>query len=317
MNGCKITLISTLCIALTSLATAQNTAHLRSGSVDVIAHRGASAYAPENTIAAFALAHQMGADWFELDCTLTRDDEIIVIHDDTVDRTTNGTGSVFELTLADLKKLDAGTWKNPKYAGERLPTLDESLNFARDRIGVYIEIKDSDNDTDLRRTLLKLSENADTTSPEWRKTMMERIESSGTRNFALTRKVIDTIRQLQLEKDVVIQSFSPIACAIALAEAPDIRTEFLGEDTREAPENWEFAVRWVNILNPPGFNPNKRAMMLHRSNIGDIRDLGKTIGVWTVDGRRDMIQFAQWGVTALITNRPDFCIHVLQENGIR
>lgn len=317
MNSNNIAVLSTLCIALTSLSTAQNTSHLRSGSVDVIAHRGASAYAPENTIAAFGLAHEMGADWFELDCTLTLDDEIIVIHDDTVDRTTDGTGSVFQLTLADLKKLDAGTWKNPKYAGERLPTLHESLNFARDRIGVYIEIKDSNDDKDLRRTLLKLSENADTSSPGWRKTMMDNIESSGTRNFALTRKVIECIRELELEKDVVIQSFSPVVCAVAQTEAPDIRTEFLGEDLKENPENWEYALRWVNILDPAGFNPNKRAMMLHRSRIRDIRDLGKTIGVWTVDGRRDMIQFAQWGVNALITNRPDFCIKVLQENGIR
>ena len=314
----KRQIVATLCLAgFAATAWGQDTSHLRSDSVDVIAHRGASAYAPENTIAAFGLAHEMGADWFELDCTLTRDDEIIVIHDDTVDRTTDGTGLVVELTLAELKKLDAGTWKDPKYAGERLPTLDESLNFARDRIGVYIEIKDSDDDTALRDEILKLSEIIDTDAPHWRATVMDKIEMSGTRNFALTRKTIECVRELGFEKDVVIQSFSPIVCAVAMTEAPEIRTEFLGEDTREDPENWEDVVRWVDILDPAGFNPNKRAMMLHRSRIGVIRDHGRTIGVWTIDGRRDMIQFAQWGVNALFTNRPDFCLNVLQENGIR
>ena len=93
------------------------------GSVDVIAHRGASAYAPENTLAAFHLASEMNADWFELDCTLTQDGEIIVIHDDTIDRTTPAEGRVADLALAELKALDAGSWRDPEFADERLPTL--------------------------------------------------------------------------------------------------------------------------------------------------------------------------------------------------
>ena len=189
-----VTILSLALFAVT--AWGQDTSHLRSDSVDVIAHRGASAYAPENTIAAFGLAHEMGADWFELDCTLTRDDEIIVIHDDTVDRTTDGTGRVVELTLEDLKKLDAGTWKDPKYAGERLPTLLESLNFARDRIGVYIEIKDSDDDTALRNEILKLSEITDTDSPHWREIVMDKIEMSGTRSDLILKYKITCLATL-------------------------------------------------------------------------------------------------------------------------
>ncbi len=74
------------------------------GRVDVIAHRGARAYAPENTLAAFALAAEMGADWFELDCRLTLDGEVIVIHDDTIERTTGAEGVVSEMTLAELRR---------------------------------------------------------------------------------------------------------------------------------------------------------------------------------------------------------------------
>ena len=121
----------------------------------VIAHRGASAYAPENTLAAFQLASDMKADWFELDCTLTKDGEVIVIHDDTVDRTTPAEGRVADLTLAELKTLDAGTWRDPEFADERLPTLGESLDFAKGKIGVYIEIKDSDDDSALREQILE------------------------------------------------------------------------------------------------------------------------------------------------------------------
>src|ERR1035437_6734016 len=95
-------------------------------AVGVIAHRGASAYAPENTLAAFDLASQMRAGWFELDCMLTRDGQVVVIHDDTLDRTTNGHGPVAAMTLAELKRLDAGSWKGPMFAGQRLPALAEA-----------------------------------------------------------------------------------------------------------------------------------------------------------------------------------------------
>src|SRR5688500_16528220 len=93
----------------------------------VIAHRGASSYAPENTLAAFDLAIEMGARHLELDVHLTRDDHVVVIHDDTVDRTTGGVGPVAEQTLAELKSLDAGSWFGEKFAGQRIPTFAEVL----------------------------------------------------------------------------------------------------------------------------------------------------------------------------------------------
>ncbi len=128
------------------------------GEVNVIAHRGASAYAPENTLAAFSLAADMGAHWFELDCTLTKDGEVIVIHDDTIDRTTGVEGVVAEMTLAELKRYDAGSWFDAKFAGERLPMLGEALDLGKDRrIGVYIEIKDSDDDRALNSQLMALA----------------------------------------------------------------------------------------------------------------------------------------------------------------
>lgn len=90
----------------------------------IIAHRGASAYAPENTLAAFELALRQFADGIELDAKLTRDGHIVVIHDQTVDRTTMHTGNVKNLTLAQLRKMDAGSHFDIAFAGETIPTLD-------------------------------------------------------------------------------------------------------------------------------------------------------------------------------------------------
>ena len=107
----------------------------------IIAHRGASSYAPENTIAAFDLALQMGARHLELDVHLSRDDHLVVIHDDTVDRTTNGTGSVASQTLVALQALDAGAWFGDAFVGARLPTLGEVLTRYHGRAHLHIELK--------------------------------------------------------------------------------------------------------------------------------------------------------------------------------
>jgi glycerophosphoryl diester phosphodiesterase len=107
----------------------------------VIAHRGASSYAPENTLAAFDLALRMGARHLELDVESTRDDRVVVIHDDTVDRTTDGSGPVTEHTLAALRALDAGSWFDARFAGERIPTLDDVLERYRGRAHLHVEIK--------------------------------------------------------------------------------------------------------------------------------------------------------------------------------
>lgn len=100
----------------------------------IIAHRGASAHAPENTMAAFQLALEMAADGIELDAMLAKDGEVVVIHDESIDRTTNGTGAVRDLTLEELKKLDAG-------GGEKLPSLDEVLTRFAGRFLINIELK--------------------------------------------------------------------------------------------------------------------------------------------------------------------------------
>ena len=107
----------------------------------VLGHRGASGYAPENTLEAFKLAMDMGADGFELDVHLSKDGELVVIHDETVDRTTDGTGFVGEMTLAELKALDASNHKEV-YKGAKIPTLAEVYDLIRDTNHIVnVEIK--------------------------------------------------------------------------------------------------------------------------------------------------------------------------------
>lgn len=107
----------------------------------IIAHRGASLEAPENTLAAFSLALQLGARMIELDVRQCRAGEVVVIHDETVGRTTDGEGAVADLTLPELRALDAGSWKDPAFRGERIPTLEEALLQIGDRAAVAIDIK--------------------------------------------------------------------------------------------------------------------------------------------------------------------------------
>lgn len=107
----------------------------------VIAHRGASSYAPENTLAAFDLALEMGARHLELDVHLSADGHIVVIHDDNVQRTTDGDGPVAGLSLGQLRGLDAGSWFAPRYRGQRIPTFAEVLERYAGRAHLHVEIK--------------------------------------------------------------------------------------------------------------------------------------------------------------------------------
>jgi glycerophosphoryl diester phosphodiesterase len=107
----------------------------------VIGHRGAAGYAPENTMVAFERGMALRVDAIELDVHPTSDGHLVVIHDPTLERTTNGKGFVFQHTLAQLRELDAGSWFDSSFAGERIPTFREVLEWAHGRTKVVIEIK--------------------------------------------------------------------------------------------------------------------------------------------------------------------------------
>jgi len=200
----------------------------------VIAHRGFSGVAPENTIAAVRAAIKIQADMVEIDVTLTADGHIVVIHDETLDRTTDGSGKVSDFTLAELQQLDAGAWFAPRFAGERIPTLDALLEEIEGRILLNVEIK---------------SEAVDR---------------------GIVTKVASAIQRHGMIDQVVVSSFSPTALQQMHAVTPDIQTAVLYNTKYHKGQD---AVEIVTDLGASVFNIKRQRLtktMLRRCREHDI-----------------------------------------------
>ena len=282
------------------------------GVVDVIAHRGASAYAPENTLAAFRKAIKMDADWFELDCTLSKDCEVVVIHDDDLLRTAGVERKVADLDYAEIARYDVGSWFVPEFSGERVPTLAQTLDLAKDKIGVYIEIKDSGDDSELRAALMELGKGYDRFYPEYERLVMRRITEHGSRNVLLAQEVVRLVRERDMRRQVVIQSFSPVVCAVAMSTAPELRVELLATSSDDDSEMWDRFIEWLRLLNTPGFNINERDVTPEL--VKRMHDEGRTMAVWTVNDEQDMYRLKNWGVDAIITDYPDVALNAVGRN---
>lgn len=162
---------------------------------EIFAHRGASGYAPENTLEAFRLAMEQGADGMELDVHLTKDGEVVVIHDETLDRTSNGHGNVRDYTLEELKKFSFHNHME-KYQGVQIPTLKEALNLVKNsRIKVNIELK---------------------TGIYW----YEGIEE----------KTMDIVKTMGMEDRVIYSSFNHYSIQKVLEQNSDAETAYLFSD---------------------------------------------------------------------------------------
>lgn len=162
----------------------------------VIAHRGASSYAPENTLAAFDLALHLGCRHLELDVDVTSDGHIVVMHDETVDRTTNGTGPVGSHTLAELRALDAGAWFGTPFIGERIPTFAEVLERYQGRVHMHTELKG--------------------------------------RAEPLAQRTVDLIRQYDMVDHVTVTSFQYLRLAETWAYAPELPAGWLVREVSDA-----------------------------------------------------------------------------------
>ncbi len=161
----------------------------------IYAHRGASGAFPENTMRAFEEARKSGATGIELDVQLTKDGQVVIIHDETLERTTNGTGYVQEYTLSQLKNLDAGSWFSPSFSQERIPTLAEVLQWMNtdgNDLRVNIELK---NDI---------------------------IPYKG-----LEEKVLALIEMYQVEERIILSSFNPISLQRVRTLHPTIEIGYL------------------------------------------------------------------------------------------
>ena len=139
-NSQRYYLLIFLCILLLLVCFCESTLDLPERGI--CAHRGASDTHPENTLVAFQEAIRLGAHMIEFDIRMTKDNELIIIHDDTLSRTTSGEGKVSDITLAEIKELDAGEWKDQKFKGERIPTLSETFDMMPRNIWLNVHIKE-------------------------------------------------------------------------------------------------------------------------------------------------------------------------------
>jgi len=229
-----------------------------------IAHRGASSIAPQNTLAAFEKALEIGADGIELDVRLCADGVPVVIHDATVDGTTDGSGRVDTLKLAQLKELDAGSSFDPAFAGERVPTLAQVL----ETVG--------------RKALLN-------------------IELKGLSPFdrGLEHTVLDLIERHGLAENVLLSSFNPLALRRVQQLAPRIPTGLL-----YAMPAWPALWLAGLVMPRANAALHPHYALVDEEHLQRARARNARVYVWTVDDPAVMRRLITWRVDGIITNTP-------------
>lgn len=231
-----------------------------------IAHRGYKNRFPENTLAAFQGAVDAGAEMIELDVTLSKDRRLVVIHDNTVDRTTDGSGAVKALTLKELTRLDAGSWFDPKFENERLPTLAQVLETVQGRLMVNIEIKP------------------------------EAFEPNGLPD-SVERQVMAVILEYEMVEKVLVSSFHWPILDNFRSLSPTVALGLLSE----SPAN-EDLLAWCKRINCFSWHPDFR--ILTRRQVNTLHELGVHVFPYTVDGKMDTRIMIDMGVDGLIVDDP-------------
>ena len=251
----------------------------------IIAHRGASGHAPENTLSAFLLAAEMGADGIELDVHLTVDGEVVVLHNDTVDATTDGRGRVSEMTLHELKALDAGGWYDARYAGERIPTLAEVFGAIGRSLLINVEIK-------VERDLAP---------PKGKQGQLE-------------AAVVRLIEDHQMSPQILVSSFSAGTLRRVHALCPNIPLGFLFP--RLPRLSSRLLLRLIHTWAVPYHALHPALGWVDAARVTWARRMGFPLNVWTVNAADDMRRMRDLDVQGIITNYPDRLNQVLAEQPI-
>ncbi len=242
----------------------------------VLAHRGANKVAPQNTLPAFEKAIQFNADGIETDVHLCKDGEIVICHNYTVDATSNGKGSIDEMTFAELRELDFGSYFSSDFKGITLPTLAELLNLVKNMNLINIEIKPPQKDNDL------------------------------------VKKVVEEVYRFGIEKNSIISCFDPECIRQVKEMDKSLKTGLLYERGALGDEIMNFGVvEYCKQLNADAAHPEH--ILLTEDLVKDLHNNGIKVNPWTVNLKEDIIKYTSWGCDALITNVPDFCIKVLKE----
>jgi glycerophosphoryl diester phosphodiesterase len=246
----------------------------------IIAHRGASGHAPEHTFASWDRALEIGVDYIEQDLQMTSDGALVVMHDHTLDRTTNGTGEVITHTLEHIKHLDAGSWFNTKFAAERVPTLREVFERYGNSANYYIETKNPEDAPDMEEKLLAL------------------ISEFGLRDGAVAKwqVLIQSFSQTSLLK---IRDMDPQLPLIQL-----IGKEFSSADIRQQLDSIQkYAV---------GIGPARTSV--DAALVGAAHEHGLVVHPYTVNEEAEMRRLFALGVDGMFTDYPDRLKTLLHPN---
>lgn len=262
-----------------------------------IAHRGARSLAPENTLAAARKGFELGADLWELDVAVSADDQLVVLHDDTLNRTSNAwqvfpqrqPWEVWNFTLAELRTLDYGSWfvaedpfgqlksgavspeEQAAFAGEPIPTLREALEFTRkNNWKVNIEIKDA---------------------------------SGHPGDAFVAERVAELVDELEMVESVMVSSFNHDYLLRIKAVNPRIVTAALVDRPDPDP------VALLQRLGAQAYNPGRK--VVDRDTVQAVRAAGFDVYVWTVNDESEMKKFIEWGVSGLFTDYPQVLNQVL------
>jgi len=238
----------------------------------IFAHRGASANAPENTLAAFELAVKMGAKAIELDVMLSRDGIPVVIHDHTLERTTNGRGVVNDFNLSDLIHLEAGSWFSGSYISEKIPLLREVLTSYSHNILINIELK-----------------------------------NYHTPHDNLTETVLKLVDELDVWDSILFSSFLPKNLKLVKDHKPDAKTALL---CPTGIRGWLFRSSIYLNLSPSIIHPAEKDVDSKYIEMEHHRD--RRVHVWTVNDEARARELIINGIDGIFTDKPKVMLEVLR-----
>ncbi len=237
----------------------------------ILGHRGASAHAPENTMAAFQHAMDCGADGIEFDVKLTRDDEIIIIHDLTVDRTTNGKGKVRNFTLEQIRSLDAGLHFSEQFRAEKIPILRDVLMMVPPNFIVNIELTNYSSMFD-----------------------------------GLASKVAHLVKELDVKEQVIFSSFNPFNLIFTKRILPDVPVALLALPGRAGMINRSNFMRWIS---PKFINPYYQD--IKPEFVAQQQHFKRNIIAWNVNDVEEIIRLFDLKMDGIITDDPQLVRSVL------
>ncbi|MFN0156556.1 MAG: glycerophosphodiester phosphodiesterase [Bacteroidota bacterium] len=247
----------------------------KSGRPFVVAHRGSSGSAPENTLAAFSLAIDEGADVVELDVRMTRDFFLVVLHDGDIKRTTNGEGGVWDFTLQELRAFDAGMWYGPKFRGERVPTLRQVMELLLAHVNLNIEVKTDG-------------------EPRPRK------------HIAMEEACILAIMEKKFEDRTIVSSFDHDYLKRFHHLYPSIKTGALYLPSRDAAVKPSQMARGLGVS---AFICSKNH--LTAAMVKDAHDRNMAVAGYSINTEQELEQMLALGVDTVVTDHPKLIIKLL------